>query len=131
MAYRPLPQAVRDLMQAGFTQAHAMTLRRLSMRLRRWYEMECGNSEGAIERREGDGVPMFRSAMGDNRAREIHDDEASAKKSIDKIMEAYPDKQVYIQSDPRGCALYILRPGDVPEGSKPDECYSRGVAVYQ
>ena len=36
----------------------------------------------------------------------------------------------YIQTDPRGAALYILRPGDVPEGQSADACYSRGICVY-
>ena len=34
------------------------------------------------------------------------------------------------QGDPRGCALYILRPGDVPAGEAADAYYSRGLAVY-
>ena len=36
----------------------------------------------------------------------------------------------YIQTDPRGAALYIIRPGDVPPGSSVDSCYSRGICVY-
>lgn len=35
----------------------------------------------------------------------------------------------YIQGDPRGAALYILRPGDVPEGGDPGSYYSRGICV--
>ena len=31
-------------------------------------------------------------------------------------MKRYPTLQAYIQTDPRGCALYILRPGDVHGG---------------
>ncbi|MDE2106594.1 MAG: hypothetical protein KGL39_55780 [Patescibacteria group bacterium] len=37
----------------------------------------------------------------------------------------------YIQGDPRGAALYILRPGDVPGGRSPDAYYSAGVAVFK
>lgn len=36
----------------------------------------------------------------------------------------------YIQTDPRGAALYILRPGDVPEGKDPGSYYDRGICVY-
>jgi hypothetical protein len=36
----------------------------------------------------------------------------------------------YIQGDPRGAALYILRPGDVPAGADADSYYSRGICVY-
>ncbi len=46
-------------------------------------------------------------------------------------MSAYPTLGYYVQGDPRGCALYILRPGDVPEGAEVDRYYSRGIAVYR
>lgn len=36
----------------------------------------------------------------------------------------------YLQTDPRGCALYILRPGDVPAGADVQSYYTRGIAVY-
>ena len=36
----------------------------------------------------------------------------------------------YIQGDPRGAALYILRPGDVPDGADAASYYNRGVCVY-
>ena len=36
----------------------------------------------------------------------------------------------YVQGDPRGCALYILRPNDVPTGKDADAYYSRGVPVF-
>lgn len=36
----------------------------------------------------------------------------------------------YIQTDPRGAALYIIRPGDVPDGKDVCSYYDRGVCVY-
>lgn len=36
----------------------------------------------------------------------------------------------YLQTDPRGAALYIIRPGDVPEGSDVSAYYSMGICVY-
>lgn len=36
----------------------------------------------------------------------------------------------YVQTDPRGAALYIIRPGDVPEGQDVGGYYTRGVCVY-
>jgi hypothetical protein len=36
----------------------------------------------------------------------------------------------YIQPDPRGAALYILRPGDVPAGASADSYYPRGLCVH-
>ncbi len=36
----------------------------------------------------------------------------------------------YLQTDPRGACLYIIRPGDVLAGHNVESCYSRGIAVY-
>lgn len=36
----------------------------------------------------------------------------------------------YLQTDPRGAALYILRPGDVPDGGEAGSYYNRGICVY-
>ena len=47
------------------------------------------------------------------------------------VMAKYPTLTAYVQGDPRGCALYILRPHDVPEGESADGYYSRGIAVYK
>ena len=46
-------------------------------------------------------------------------------------MARYPALSAYVQGDPRGAAVYILRPGDVPAGADPDAYYSRGLAVYR
>jgi len=40
------------------------------------------------------------------------------------------DLTTYIQTDPRGAALYILRPGDIEAGDKVESCYTRGVCVF-
>lgn len=37
--------------------------------------------------------------------------------------------EVYHQGDPRGCALYLIRPGDVPAGAGVGAYYTRGIAV--
>lgn len=37
---------------------------------------------------------------------------------------------VYFQGDPRGAALYLIFPGDIPDGSGVDSCYTNGVAIY-
>lgn len=75
------------LCSLGFTAEEARALRKISLTLRRWYELECGTDAG---RKLG----------------------------------------FYVQTDPRGAALYILRPGDVPEGADPSACYNRGICVY-
>jgi len=139
------------LVSLGFTSAEADTLRRISNTLQRWYELECGSDSGAIERDEATGTPYwfnYRSRYlqaNDPRSRSrIADREAGALRRLQKIMrdvnarrfDALPNGgemkllHTYIQTDPRGAALYILRPGDIPDGSKVESCYTRGLCVY-
>lgn len=59
----------------------------------------------------------------------IRDMEAAALKRLAIVMAPYPHLTPYVQTDPRGGTLYLLRPGDVPEGESPDAYYSRGILV--
>ena len=118
-----------QVIRCGIAYDDAIALRRISMTLHRWHERECGVDNGCIERNEKTGKPMWRNAM-TNRCYQIPDRETGAKKLLDKIMVNYPDLKPYIQTDPRGCALYLLRPNDVPEGKDADCYYSRGIPVY-
>lgn len=122
----------------GITPDDALALRRISMTLHRWHELECGMGDGCIERDEATGVPYWYNAnsryLGANDRRaysRIPDREKGALKRLGTIMARYPTLGYHVQTDPRGCALYILRPGDVPEGADPDAYYSRGVPVYK
>jgi len=133
------------LLSAGISADHAWALRRIAMTLHRWHEGECGDSNDWMstcivrgEYRNGkfvytDGFPY----------QEVHyhtdtkpiwfaipDRERGALKRLAVIMATYPTLQSYVQSDPRGCALYILRPGDVPDGESADAYYSRGIPVH-
>ena len=119
----------------GIAPDDAKALRRISMTLRNWHERVCGTDHGCIERNEETGKPYFVTwyTTGQNLRRlsyPVPDRETGALKRLSKIMERYPDFTPYVQGDPRGCALYILRPGDVPEGRDPECCYSRGIPVY-
>jgi hypothetical protein len=134
---------IGPLTRAGIDYDDALALRRIAMTLQRWHELECGDSNSygswAIERDgNGDGPPYmvhhhYRHGAGkDTVSRtKIPDRESGAKRRLAAIMARYPSLGFYIQGDPRGAALYILRPGDVPEGASADSCYSRGVAVYK
>jgi hypothetical protein len=135
-------EMLRRLERLGISRADAEALRRISMTLHRWHELECGTGEGQVTRsveRDGDepdSKPYMRvqypTANGYvDRRWAVADREAGARKRLAAIMAKYPTLQAYIQGDPRGCALYILRPGDVPEGEDVSAYYSRGVAVYQ
>lgn len=106
----------------------AQALRRISMQLHRWHEYECGFENGGIERDETTGKCYWYNAMTGKRT-PCPDRETGALRKLDKIMKRYPELRAYVQGDPRGCALYLLRPDDAPAG-KEDSHYSRGIAVY-
>lgn len=118
----------RTISIPGVDPADAVALRRISMALHSWLERECGINGGCIERDETTGRPYWRSSNTMKRW-PIRDMEAGAMRRLEKIMARHPDLSYYVQGDPRGCALYILRPGDVPEGKDPSCYYSRGIAV--
>lgn len=130
------------LVALGISQEDAVALRRISMTLRRWFEYECGTGEGqttySIERdgEEPDSKPYMRvqyptrEGYVDKRW-PIADRENGARKRLVKIMARYPDLSPYIQGDPRGASLYILRASDIPAGESADAFYTRGVAVYR
>lgn len=137
-----------DLLRGlGFTREEAEQLRRISMTLHRWHELECGGggdgqTDVRIERDgpDGDGVPFkvigYPTPQGYKQHRyRIADRERGALKRLHTVIDARnarAEKPVsaYIQGDPRGAALYILRPGDVPDGAPVDSYYSRGVCVW-
>lgn len=116
----------------GFTESEVQSLRRISNTLRRWFELECGTDSGAIERDET-GKTIFRHTSG--RSWSVADRETGALKRLSAILSARNAREAvplsfYIQTDPRGAALYIVRPGDIPEGMRVESCYSRGICVY-
>lgn len=140
------PTPVERLLQAGISWEDAQALRRISMTLTRWFELECGTEHPAnpnwtlaIERDgdEDDSKPFYR-VMGNDRNGQyfdkrspVPDREAGARKRLAKIMKSYPDYRAYVQGDPRGASLYILRPDDFKDGDNIDSIYNRGIAVYK
>lgn len=135
----------RALQSLGFTYDECEQLRRISMTLRRWHEMECGNDNGCIERDEQTGKAYWRNSYNDRRF-PIADRETGAKRRLAAILKGRNERPLmvdgelnatnllklsaYIQGDPRGAALYILRPGDVPQGQSADSYYTRGICVF-
>ena len=100
---------IRALESEGVTYQDAQALRRISMTLHRWHEMECGCDRGAIERDEETGLTYWYNPDVGTRYR-TRDMETGALKRLAAIMARYPHLTHYIQGDPRGCALYILDP---------------------
>lgn len=149
----------RQLLNLGFTARECDKLRRISHTLHRWHELECGDSNQygswAIERDDnGDGPPFmvrhhYRHGQGKDtvtRTR-VADLERGALRRLQAILGQRNGRpcivngqfQVcdprgpityYIQTDPRGAALYLLRPGDVPAGGDVSSYYDRGVCVW-
>lgn len=133
-----MTECIQTLTRAGISYEDATALRRIAMTLHRWHELECGTDSGAIERDETTGIPYWYNAKSrylqanDPRAySRVPDREKGALKRLAGIMARYPALKAYVQGDPRGASLYILRPGDVPEGCEVDSYYSRGLAVYK
>ena len=189
------------LEQLGFTYDERNALRRISMTLHRWHELECGYGNQyeswAIERDDnGDGPPYmvhhhYRHGNGKDTVsrRRIADRETGARKRLERIIKARnarvsstdkvrqtcckhcgqdieafspfpcgewrdrgnnthcpnaagdagqcheptdtaPIVSAYVQTDPRGAALYILRPGDVPADADASAYYTRGICIY-
>lgn len=112
----------------GLHQPEIDTLLRCQRTLHTWAEHECN---GDIERDETTGktsrvlIDRIGERCGHYR---IPDRETGALKRATAIAEAH-GLTFYHQTDPRGCALYLLRPGDVPEGKDPGAYYSHGIAV--
>lgn len=125
-----MSECIATLQTLGFSHDDAIALRRISMTLHRWHEQECGDGYGCIERDEKTGKAYWLSNMSGKRL-PIADRESGALKRMGKIMARYPTLKTYVQGDPRGASLYILRPGDIPEGADVDAYYSRGIAVYK
>lgn len=131
-------EVIARLQKLGFDYETANKLRRISLTLNRWFEMECGTENGCIERDEKTGKPRFLNCRAryldphDPRAWSIIPDrEAGARKRLAAIMAPHKRKLVpYIQGDCRGASLYILRKSDVKPGEDLDSIYTRGTAVY-
>lgn len=122
--------SIAALERIGISYQDAAALRRISMTLHRWHELECGSDNGCIERDETTGKTYWLNAMSGRRS-PTPDRETGALKRLAEIMARYPTLGFYVQGDPRGAALYILRPGDVPAGESADVYYSRGIVVCQ
>ena len=140
------------LVSLGFTTGESDALRRISLTLHRWAEHECN---GVIERDETRQNRPFWSNPNTGRhyVAPVADRQRGAIKRLKTIISGRNQRVMtrmtepttlqgcldqvldvslayYVQGDPRGAMLYVLRPGDVPDGADVDSYYSRGVAIY-
>ena len=135
-----------QLINLGFSFDECEKMRRISLTLRRWFELECGDgnewADWSIERDEnGEGRPFMvthyhprNGSQARTTKSPVADRETGARRRLAAIIEERnkraPGKvETYIQTDPRGASLYILRPGDIPEGADPCQYYHRGLCL--
>jgi len=129
-------EVLSTLEKAGISYEHANALRRISMTLSRWGELECGDGNDycswSIERDEVTGKPYMVTYPHDGKSRRrlVADREKGALKRLQAIVAQYPEFVAYHQTDPRGCAVYLVRKSDVPEGTDIGSVYNRGIAIY-
>ena len=111
----------------------ANVLRRAERTLHRWHELECGTDAGHIEEAvgpDGNTYHLFRPAgrmtsagWVQPQARPMRNVYGPAIKRVELICKEH-GLHHYVQTDPRGCALYV---SDKPMTS---ENYNSGVAIY-
>lgn len=127
-------------------------LRRIEMTLHRWAEAECN---GEIQRNDPDdtiscapgcasrvpcgectcgradrlGKPRRYYGPNMDRSYPVADREAGALKRLAKIMEGLPHLVAYHQTDPRGCALYLVPKDKLQDGHNISSVYNRGFGV--
>lgn len=129
-------EVLQRLHAAGISDEHAHALRRISMTLSRWGELECGDGNDhtswSIERDETTGKPymVYHPHNGKSYRVPIADRETGALKRLQAIMVQYQELEAYHQTDPRGAAVYLVRKSDVPKGGNIDSVYNRGIAIY-
>jgi hypothetical protein len=121
---------IGSLERLGISTVDAWALRRVAMTLHRWHELECGVDHGCIERDEETGKTYWLNGMSGRRF-PTADRETGALKRLAAIMSRYSQLIGYVQGDPRGASLYIVRETDIPDGQSIESYYSRGVAVYK
>ena len=130
-------EVMTRLDRLGIAYDDACQLRRISLTLRRWYELECGDGQGHIERDATTGKPRYHrdnhSYLDPHDPRAwscIADRETGATVRLGKIMARYPHLTPYVQTDPRGASLYLLTAQQHVEGRTIDSYYSNGTAIY-
>lgn len=127
-------QMIMRLVSLGVSFDDALALRKIERTLSRWSALECGDSNNfqswAIERDEKTKKPyiVYYPHTGNSWCEAIPDRENGALRRLEKIMAQYPELIAYNQTDPRGCALYIIKKSDIA-GLDISSNYSRGIAV--
>ncbi len=121
----------------GFTYDETAALLKSERALRKWGELACGTGDDArsvhIFRDESGkpfySVQFYAGGQWRERIQPRRDTEKAALAKVDAIMANKPGFRAYHQTDPRGCSLYIIRPGDIEAGENVHALYNRGIAL--
>lgn len=123
----------------GFSQDEAETLRRISLTLHSWSERCCNEdirtgfyrgsefidcTNPAECRKHRSTCKTYTFGQGNHGGYRIPNRETGALRRLDAIMGSHPGISYYYQTDPRGAALYLLRPDRLAETR--ERCESRG-----
>jgi hypothetical protein len=118
-----------DLSEHGLDEGEVAVLICAERALTRWSCRECGDGSNWHIERDDDGKPYeVYNGPGGSRSYPIRDRERFEMDKAERIAKKH-GLTVYRQRDPRGCALYLMRPGDVRPGEQVDACYHRGIAL--
>ena len=119
---------LQTMKERGFDYDEITALLRASNTLSRWNEREC-NGEVQVDD-SGKAERVWYDNKGTRHGYTIPNREASTLKRVETILSKHPGHFYYYQGDPRGCALYLFKPGDIKEGERIDSLYSsRGLAL--
>lgn len=114
------------MVRVGLSVEETAALVRSERALHRWSERQC-NEDIEVDD-DGRAWLHWRDSWGRVGRYRIPNPEPGALRRASAIAAAH-GLDIYQQGDPRGCALYLLRPGDVPDGEDVNAWYSRGLAI--
>lgn len=114
----------------GFDRDEAEALIKAERTISRWNEREC-NGEVEIDENNEQAIRVWYDNGGTGKRHwcQIPNLYDGARKRVEKIISKHPGCKAYFQGDPRGCSLYVIRPGDVRDGDDVNSVYTRGIAL--
>ncbi len=104
-------------------------LLRIEKKLHRWHELQCGIEAGHVEEVGGEGSGKWEFVNQHGHRSPIRDAGKQAEKALNAFTAENPDLFFDVQTDPRGCALYLLKKSRPGWGARIETVYCRGVAL--
>lgn len=123
------PRLAQSLADFNLSPDEIAKLLRLEKKLSRWHELQCGLDAGHVEEVGGEGSGKWEFVNRHGNRSPIRDAGKQARKVLNAFTAENPDLYFFVQPDPRGCALYLLKKSQVESGERLNAVYSRGVAI--